>query len=252
MNKLKLVAIALLGMTVWSCGEDEKAKDVNVKLEMVVGDESLNHGNTYNINGVDLQFTSVMFYLGDMTFENSDGTRFVNQGENRYQVIRPGVFDYNFSIPYEKDAEDVSLDKISFIVGVDETTNNDDQTTFEMRPDGDPLGQQNPSMHWGWMGKYKFMSIDADADLDGDGVFGEEGEKLLYHLGKNSFLGNITLTPNEKLEGGANDFRINVDLEKMLEGVDFNTEKFTKTGADEIDIANKVFANYATAFSFEK
>ena len=89
-------------------------------------------------------------------------------------------------------------------------------------------------------------------DLDGDGVFGEQGEKLLYHLGKNSFLGNITLTPNEKLEGGANDFRINVDLEKMLEGVDFNTEKFTKTGADEIDIANKVFANYATAFSFEK
>ncbi|MFT6338639.1 MAG: hypothetical protein ACJATI_005416 [Halioglobus sp.] len=253
MNKLKLFAIALLGMTIWSCGGDEKeeAKDVNVKLEMVVGEESLITGTTYNINGIDLQFTNIAFYLGDMTFKNSDGSSSINEGDSRYQLIKPGVFDYNFSIPYNIDGGDVTLDEITFIVGVDETTNNDDQTTFEMRPDGDPLGQQNPTMHWGWMGKYRFISIDADADLDGNGVFGEDGEKLVYHLGKNNFLGNINLTPNQQLESGANDFRINVDFEKLFTGVDFNTEKFTKTGVDEIDIANKVFANYSSAFTFE-
>ncbi|MFT4534424.1 MAG: hypothetical protein ACJA1A_000278 [Saprospiraceae bacterium] len=252
MNKFKLFAIALLGMSIWSCAEDEEAKDVNVKLEMVVGEESLVHGATYNINGVDLQFTNVAFYVGDMTFKNSDGSSFNSGGDNRYQLIIPGIFDYNFSIPYAKNAGEVSLDEISFIVGVDETTNNDDQTTFEMRPEGDPLGQQNPTMHWGWMGKYRFISIDADADLDGNGVFGEEGEKLVYHLGKDAFLGNIKLTPNQKIEGGANDFRINVDFEKLFTGVDFNTEKFTKTGIDEIGLANKIFANYSSAFGFEK
>ncbi len=252
MNKLKLIAIALLGMTIWSCGEDEEAKDVNVTLEMVVGEESLVHGTTYNINGVDLQFTNVAFYLGDMTFKNSDGSSFIKGVDSRYQLIIPGVFDYNYTIPYNEGAGELSLDEISFIVGVDETTNNDDQTTFEMRPDGDPLGQQNPTMHWGWMGKYRFISIDADADLDGNGVFGEEGEQLVYHLGKDAFRGNIKLTPNQKLEGGANDFKINVDFENLFTGVDFNTEKFTKTGTDEIDLANKVFSNYSSAFSFEK
>lgn len=253
MNKLKLIAMAILGMTIWSC-EKEEAKDinVNVKLEMFVGKESLVHGTTYNINGVDVQFTNVAFYLGDMTFKNSDGSSFENEGDNRYQLIKPGVFDYDFTIPYNENAGDVTLDEITFIVGVDETTNNDDQTTFEMRPDGDPLGQQNPTMHWGWMGKYRFISIDADTDLDGNGVFGEDGEKLVYHLGKDSFLGNIKLTPEQRLEGGANDYRINVNFEKLFTGIDFNTEKFTKTGADEIDLANKVFANYSSAFNFEK
>ena len=252
MNKLKLFAIVLMGITIWSCGKDEEAKEVNVKLGMVVDGRSLQTGTIYNINGVDLQFTNVAFYLGDMTFRNSDGSSFVNEGDNRYQLIIPGVFDYNFSIPYDDNSGDLSLDEVTFIVGVDETTNNDDQTTFEMRPDGDPLGQQNPTMHWGWMGKYRFISIDADADLDGNGVFGEEGEKLVYHLGKNSFLGNIKLSPNQRLVGGANDFRIYVDFEKLFTGIDFNTEKFTKTGVDEIDLANKLFANYSSAFSFEK
>lgn len=252
MNKLKLSLIALVACTVLSCGDDEKAKDVNVMLEMTVGDESLAHTTTYNINGVDLKFTNVAFYLGDMTFKNSDGSSFVNEGDSRYQLIKPGIFDYNFTIPYEKDVSDVTLDEISFIVGVDADTNDDDEMTFEMRPDGDPLGVQNPTMHWGWMGKYRFLSIDIDADLDGDGVFGEDDEKLVYHLGKNDFLGNIKLTPNQALEGGENDFKINVDFEKMLAGIDFNTEKFTKAGGDEIGLAQKVLANYSTAFTFEK
>lgn len=252
MKSLRLCFVALFALTVLSCGEDEKAKDVNVKLEMVVDDESLVNGTTYTINGVDVQFTNVAFYLGDMTFKNSDGSSFVNQGDNRYQLIKPGLFDYNYSIPYEKDAGDVSLDEISFIVGVDADTNNDDQTTFEMRPVGDPLGQQNPTMHWGWMGKYRFLNIDMDADLDGDGIFGEDDEKMVYHLGKDVFLGNVKLIPSEKLEGGANDYRINVDFVELLKGIDFNTEKFTKAGTDEIDLANKLFNNYSSAFTFEK
>lgn len=252
MQKLKLSLIALVACTVLSCGDDEKAKDVNVKLEMTVGGESLVNATAYKINGIDLKFTNVAFYAGDMTFKNSDGTSFVNEGDNRYQLIKPGIFDYNFTIPYEKDAADVTLDEITFIVGVDPETNNGEKETFEMRPDGDPLGQQNPTMHWGWTGQYRFLNIDIDADLDGDGIFGEDDEKLVYHLGKDDFLGNIKLTPNQALEGGANDFKINVDFEKMLAGIDFNTEKFTKAGVDEIELAQKVLANYSTAFTFEK
>jgi len=254
MSKIKSIALACLVLAIWSCGDKEAAKDVNVKLEMVVGDEGLSHGNTYTINDVEVQFTNVAFYLGDMTFKNSDGSSFINEGDSRYQLIRPGIFDYNFSIPYDETAEDVSLNEVSFIVGVDEVTNNDDMTTFDMRSADDPLGVQNPSMHWGWMGKYRFFNIDAEIDADGNGVFGEEGkgEILTYHLGKNAFLGNISFSPNQMLEGGANDFRILVDFAKILEGVDLKTEQFTKTGADEIDLANKILANYNSSFSFEK
>ena len=242
----QLVGILFIGLMVSSCGDSEPKK-VNVKLQMNVGEEALVHDNIYNINNTDVKFTNVAFYLGDMKFETSDGTQF--ESLERYTIIKPGIYDFNFTVLEEVEEEDISLSKISFFVGVDPDTNSETEMDFTERVVGDPLGQQNPTMHWGWAGGYRFLNIDANADIDGDGDF---ETPLTYHLGKDDFLKNVTINPNEKIEEGSNDFNIIFDMNAFLSNVDFETENFTKVQPDNVGLANKLFDNYSSTFTFDK
>ncbi len=245
MKITKLVlGIIVMGLIISSCGDSEPM-DVNVKLRMNVGNDALTHGTTYNINGTNVQFTNVAFYLGDMKFETSDGTTF--ESSSRYHLIRPGFFDFNFSIPAGEVSEDISLSRITFFVGVDADTNAETEIDFTERAEGDPLGQQNPTMHWGWIGGYRFLNIDGNADIDGDGEFETQ---LTYHLGKNELLKNITLSPNRKIEEGKNEFQLTFDISTFLSSLDFATENFTKVQPDNRSIADKLFNNYSSSFTF--
>ena len=247
MKSLKLFFLVLVsGLLYTSCGDDDP-KEVELSFQATVGEEALMHETTYNINGTDVQFTNVAFYLGDMQFKTSDNVSF--QAADRYHLIRPGVFRFSFeSLPTEGN-DDVNLTEISFFIGVDAETNAETEMDFTERAEGDPLGQQNPSMHWGWAGGYRFMNIDGMADTDGDGEFETQ---LTYHIGKNDYLQNITLNPNQKLEGGKNEFQVNFDIAAFLSGIDFSTENFTKTQPDNIAIADKLYNNYNSAVSFVK
>jgi len=245
MKRIKgILGILLAGMIIISCGDSDPV-DVNVKLQMNVGDEALVQETVYQVNEVDVKFTNVAFYLGDMTFKTSNDKSF--ESNSRYYLVKEGVLDFDFSLTAEEGEEGVNLTDIDFIVGVDATTNAETEMDFTERAVDDPLGQQNPTMHWGWAGGYRFMNIDAEADLDGDGEFETQ---LTYHLGKNEFLKNINLKPNVKLEQGANNFQVIFDLSKFLSGLDFETENFTKAQPDNITIADKLLTNYESAFSF--
>lgn len=241
------IGILILGLFVVSCGDNNDPIDVNVKLQMKVGDEALVHGTTYRINETDVQFTNVAFYLGDMKFETSDGQTF--ESESRYHLIKPGVYDFGFSIPADEVADNLKLTTASFFVGVDGDTNAESELDFTERAEGDPLGQQNPTMHWGWAGGYRFLNIDGMADTDGDGEFETQ---LTYHLGKDEFLRSFSSNPDLKLEGGINDFQIIFDMSAFLSGLNFETEFFTKVQPDNMVIADKLFENYGSTFNFAK
>jgi len=245
MNLIKVAALAILLLGIYSCGKD-KDSEINIKLETTVGDESLALATPYVINGATVQFTNVAYYLGDMTFETNAGKSF--SSSDRYQLVKPGIVDYNFAITAEDRAEDERLSTISFIIGVDDVTNSGAEEDFTMRADDDPLGPQTPTMHWGWQGGYRFMNIDAEADLDGDGTF---ETTLTYHLGKSDFIAEIQLSPNQELEGGTETYNIKFDLVKFLEGIDFETENFTKADPDHLQLAQDLLTNYQGAFSFE-
>lgn len=250
MNRINLLMGIFIALAIVSCKDDDPATDpatVSVEMEMVVGEESLVHGQTYSINNVDVQFTNVAYYVGDLTFTDSENSSYT--GSDRYLLLKPGVANFGFSPAYVENGPEISLTGISFIVGVDPTTNAETEIDFTMRSSDDPLGQQNPTMHWGWQGGYRFLNIDANADLDGDGDF---ETPLTYHLGKDDFLGNVSLTVNEKLEGGQNDFRLLFDMEEFLSGIDFSTEQFTKVQPDNLGLAQKLLTNYNSSFSLGK
>ena len=240
------MSMMLAVLLVTSCGEDDGPSQVTITLEPTVGTESLVHGQTYNVNGIDVQFDNFAFYLGDLTFDLS-GDRTFRSGD-RYQLIRPGTFDYEFEVLYEEGEESASLENITFIVGVDDATNAMTEEDFTMRDESDPLGPQNPTMHWGWQSGYRFMNVDADADLDGDGEF---ETPLVFHLGGSDFRGDLNITPNIELERGANSIKLNFDVAAFLDGVDFNTEQFTKANINNPELAQKVLANYSSAFVIE-
>jgi len=242
-----LVGILILGLFIVSCGDDNEPIDVNVKLQMKVGEELLTHGTTYRINDTDVQFTNVAFYLGDMKFETSDGVTY--ESGSRYHLIKPGIFDFGFSIPADKAEENISLSTVSFFVGVDPDTNAEEEVDFTQRAEGDPLGQQNPTMHWGWAGGYRFMNIDGNADVDGDGEFETQ---LTYHLGFDEFLKSFSVNLDLDLEGGQNDFQIIFDMNGFLSDVDFETEFFTKVQPDNRTLADKLYDNYDSTFNFAK
>ena len=238
-----LSSLLLAGFIITSCG-DKDPRSVNAIFQINVGEEALALESTYSINSTNVQFTNVAFYLGDMTFETSDGTKY--ESTSRYTLVKPGMYDFNFTVPEEIE-EDVNLSKINFFIGVDPDTNSESEMDFTERAAGDPLGQQNPSMHWGWAGGYRFLAIDGFADIDGDGEFETQ---LTYHLGKDALLRNFSLSPNVMLEEGENKFEVIFDLNEFLGNLDFSTENFTKVQPDNLDLANKLFDNYSNAIRF--
>ena len=243
-----ITTILILGLFIISCGDDNgEMVDVNVKFQMKVGDELLAHGTTYNINNTNVQFTNVAFYLGDMKFETSDGS--VYESESRYHLIKPEIYDFGFSIPADKAEDKIILTNASFFVGVDADTNSESEEDFTEREVGDPLGQQNPSMHWGWSTGYRFMNIDGNADVDGDGEFETQ---LTYHLGRDEYLRAFTVALDLELDSNNNEFQIIFDMEAFLAGLDFETEFFTKVQPDNKAIADKLFNNYGSTFNFAK
>lgn len=239
-----ILGILLAGMIIISCGDSDPVA-VNVKLQMNVGEDALIQESVYQVNGIDVKFTNVAFYLGDMKFKTSIGREF--ESISRYHLIKEGIFDFNFELSADEGEEGVNLTEVTFFVGVDPTTNAETEMDFTERAVDDPLGQQNPTMHWGWAGGYRFLNIDAVADVDGDGEFETQ---LIYHLGKNDLLKNISLNPDTKLEQGVNEYQIIFDLSKFLTGLDFETENFTKVQPDNLSLADKLFNNYDSAFTF--
>jgi len=244
MTRIKgILGILALMLIISACGDDEP-RNVSVSFQMNVGDDALVEESVYSINDTDVRFTNVALYLGDVEFETSNGVTY--ESSQPYYLVEPGTYNFGFTIPEDVEG-DVNLNSASFFIGVDAITNSESEMDFTERAEGDPLGQQNPSMHWGWAGGYRFISIDGEADVDGDGEF---ETMLTYHLGRDEYLKTFTLTPNVKLEGGENSFEIIFDMAQFLDGLDFANENFTKVRPEDADLTNKIFANYDSAVSF--
>ncbi|MEM9549281.1 MAG: MbnP family protein [Bacteroidota bacterium] len=237
------LAFILIGLIIFSCGDDDP-RDVNFKLQMNVGSEPLMHESTYMLGNIPVQFTNVAFYLGDMKISTSDGIDY--EAATRYHLIKPGIYEFNFSVSADDASDDLRLSGISFFVGVDPETNSQSTTDFTERSADDPLSQQNPSMDWGWNTGYRFLNIDGNADLDGDGEFETQ---LTYHLGRDEYLANININSNALIEEGSNEYQIVFDLERLLSNLDFSTENFTKVQPDNKDVADKILANYSASFN---
>lgn len=137
-----------------------------------------------------------------------------------------------------------NIDSIAFNIGINAERNDTlDPTTITEGP----LAPQSPNMYWGWTTGYIFTSIrgivDTSAAADGSG-----NAVFEYHIGLNDLLRTVTLGTAPTRTQNKLNYTIQVDLQKILENIDFKSELSTHT-FDNLQVATKIADNCQHAFT---
>lgn len=239
MKFLKLIALFILSISLFSCGDDEEATTVKVEMNMHVAGTALELGKAYKINNTSVKFSTLAMYIGDPSFDVAGRTY---TSEDRYFLLKPGTLTFNLG-----EVQGKTFDGLNFNIGVDETTNALDEEDYNSRPAGDPLGVQDPSMHWSWNAGYRFARIDGKADLDNDGEF---ETSIVYHTGTNALFRSVSMTPSLDLKEGANTVEIGLNIADAFIGVDFSdAEQQTTHTGDNPELATKIADNLKNSVS---
>lgn len=231
------LALFGFGLILVSCQDDEPQTATvtpTINLQMRVGSETLSAGNIYEINGTALQVNVAQFYVGDITLSGEE----TNSSEDFFVI---GTNLNSIDLP----STEVGEYDLSFGVGVNAEINALSEDDFTSRPAGDPLGMQEPSMHWNWNAGYKFLRIDGMVDTDADGV---PDQAVEYHLGSNPFFATLN-SPNQiSLTEEDAAITVRFDLAALFAGADLSTGEVTHVG-DNKPLADLMLANYTEAFS---
>jgi hypothetical protein len=238
------LALFFVGMISTSgCKKDADEPTVaylQFQMDFNVAGEALELNKDYTINGTKIRFIAANYYMGGLkiTQENNDVVDFSNQyllaGLGSGAVVNEAVAISN-------------IKNVKFFVGVDSITNKMSESDFTNRPTGDPLGMQNPSMHWSWSTGYRFLRVDGIADTDGDGT---PETAVEYHLGNNPMLKNIDINASILIKAGDNRLTFGFDLAQFFAGVDFPTELATHVH-DNLTLATKLRDNLPAAMTVE-
>jgi len=211
---------------------------LSLEFAFKVGSEDLVFGDNYEINGKMVNFEAANYYIGGLKMTQEDGTT-IDLSQN---YLLAGLGN---SANVQGELQLSNLVTTSFFVGVDAATNMQTETDFTARPSGDPLGVQDPAMHWNWMTGYKFLRIDGSVDTDADGM---PDTPIAYHLGSAAMLKNLEFNQTITIKGGDNTLTFELDVEKFFTGVDLAVEVDTHTG-NNLPLAERLRDNLETSLT---
>jgi len=207
-----------------------------------------NHSYPYG-NNRSIQFSLLKFYVGNMFFEQGDGSR--QSFTDQYLVLEEGR--YKGSIGELKPGTYV---KAGISYGVNENLNT--QSGADARPATDYPAENalNPSadMYWGWAQGYIFMKLEGRIDMDGNGSFADAGDLLVsYHPGNDalyrSFEYNLNFTPEA---GKEYTVIADLDLNTLIANCDFVAVQFahpTNTSGNQFIAAKNLVDQWGNAVS---
>ncbi len=240
-TSLKIVAASTLAAILFSIGcnklDDVEQTGANLifAFDILVNGEDFETGTVYDINGTAVSFDIVSYYVGGLVLKQGEAEISL---QNNYLLASPG-----FRAGLNGTIAPVNITGVDFFIGVDSITNGQAEVDFIDRPSSDPLGLQDPDMHWNWNTGYKFLRVDGDADTDGDGIV-DTG--IAYHLGSDPLLKNFSFSTDIPLQVGENTLSFVLDLGSFFEGVDLSTELDTHTG-NNLPLAQRLHDNLSTA-----
>jgi len=235
---LLLLSLIGFGLIIFSCKDDDGGGDIlvspEIEMQLRVGSDNLSEGELYTIGGTAIQIDIARFYLGGIKFTGEN-----TYEQNDYFVVSDNnkSFTLDNVVAGEYDFE--------FAIGVDANTNSQSTEDFTTRPVGDPLGLQEPAMHWNWSTGYKFLRIDGSVDTDADGIV---DTPVQYHLGSNAFYSPLVAPGKVDFSVLDKKLTIRFDLEAFFNSVDLSNGESTHVG-DNKPLADQLFANYTTAVS---
>lgn len=139
----------------------------------------------------------------------------------------------------EMDVE--NIEGVTFSIGVDEARNHLDPALY---PPTHPLALQNPSMHWGWVGGYRFIAME-----------GKSGNNFAYFFEIHSIGNELYRTVNLQTEAEADGdnliIHLRADYNKLLDNIDISGGVYAHgnlgaAAAIMDNIGSIVFSPYST------
>ena len=171
----------------------------------------------YNYRGdAEIKWQLFQFYLSDLELISSNSA-LESQQLSPVELVDFGNIQSErealegFSLRFD-DLEVGTYSGLQFGLGVAPELNTTQPSDYSP---AEPLAQV--SSYWEAASSYIYTKIEGNADLDLDGQFGEEDEKITYHLGASELYQKRTLPINIEIrENSTTTFVVNVDLLKAL------------------------------------
>jgi len=204
-----------------------------------VGDETLVYGNTHTINGLDVQFDEIRFYMTELELTINDKAQAVDEafiitetsGEQEAGKVIAGQltkFAFNVGVPVDMNAADPAL-----------------------LPADNPLSADSPFVqHWNWTSGYIFLKLEGAVDVNGDGVFDADTESLSVHCGFDDNLQRIELATDQTIDKENFEMHLEFDVARFFANYDLSNNLFSRP-MNNPEAATAVMNNVQNAFDFE-
>jgi hypothetical protein len=244
---MKYISILLAFVIFSSCSKDDN-KDITVTGETTltfnskVGTEDFALNKDFSINSNTYNFTQLRYWVSNVSLTNTAGSTY--KIPSSYYLVEEsnaiGVQDGKFEYPATK-REAVSIadipagnyNSITFSIGIDSIYNNN------LSLQAGELSQLNgmTNISWMWHTSYIFSSLKGT--MNGTAITVETGLNTNYRTVTIAFPSNITINA-----GKTNDIRFDVDVTKIIDGLDLATTP--TVGASVPTIMTQVADNYST------
>lgn len=236
-NFLKLTTLALLSVVFFtSCEKDEdneivEPNAVSAEFEFTMEDAPFQYDVVYDINGVNVSFDEIRFYLSDFMLQDNASNV---ESLNTFLLIDAGASNNTFVLG---NTELSNLAQLDLLLGLNDVVNHEDPITAAA-----PLN--DASMHWGWnpASGYKFIKTECMVDTDGDGT---PETPASIHCATNALSREITLTTQQNITSTSTKLKISADVANFFSGVDFTDLSGTHGSSP---LTNSVADNVAASF----
>jgi Secretion system C-terminal sorting domain len=204
-KKAGLILILLQGLL---CGSHMAQTTIVLQMEQMLGGQPFAYQHTTKAElGYYFTITRLQYYVSEITLIHDGGQKTLVP--DYYLLIDPSkdsVFELgNFPV--------TDLEQIEFWIGVDSAHNHLDPAVY---PVNHPLAPQNPSMHWGWAGGYRFMALEGFAGHTPSYI----PNNYQIHTIADENYRKVSLTVNEVLEGDSMYVPIRADYAFLLRRID--------------------------------
>lgn len=186
----------------------------------------------------DYQITRLEYYVSNIKITHDGGQE--TYMTDVYLLVRPSV-DSVYELGNYPGITNV--EEISLFFGVDQAHNHLDPSTY---PASHPLAPQNPSMHWGWAGGYRFVAMEGLAGAGFENLFEVHG------LGDQNYKGATVPVSATTEPNGDRTIRLNADYARLLDGIDVSQGLISHGTIDEAatllyNMGHVVFSAQTTA-----
>ncbi len=214
----------------------EELGTVDFSFHHMVGTDTFAFNTDYTDDfGNKYQFFRADWYLRVPGFLDQDNAPQI-LSDSYYLKIDPSVSTVNYG-----EYAPMTLYNLQWALGVDSVTNHMDPNIHEL---GSALGNQSPSMHWGWSSGYIFCALDGRVDINGNGTY-DSGELFSMHIGMDTtYREGPNLYVNKAIVSGETSvISLDVDYSEFFDGINLAIENSTHT-LDNMHLAQNLANNF--------